>query len=864
MKQAETVQPASPIRRAPGRLVPAPVAEPATLRARAVRLAIFAAGVVATHFVLFAPSLVGAKVLLPLDDLAFKDVYLPKIPPYERVVARHPALSDQVFQFEMQRRFAAEEIRAGRVPLWDPHHYCGAPFVVPYFSPYNVPYYAFPHYVTLAWTHVLVGLVAAGGAYVFFRRVLGVGFWPAVIAAWCYPLTGFFQLWLGFYLSYTASFFPWLLVAVDAAVRRPGGWGGPALAAATAALLVSGAADLAGQALLASGLFALWRMGQRYAVERDARATVRAALALTGGWALGFLLAAPYLLPLLEYMPTGLRIQRRASNVTERPPVGLSALPQMVLPYIFGALEAGWVWMSPSGNLQESGVQAYAGLFAALVLLPIGFTPRRLRALNVFWVLLGILSAAWVLNLWPLTAVLRLPGLNLMSHNRFLFVLCFVFLALAAVGLDAVARGTAWRPAFVVPIVVLVCLGAWSAERAADADKLVRDELILRGAPARVVASLGPAASENLRRYSLQAAAACAVGVALWAVAFRAPRRVALAVLGVAMVAELLWFDRDQNPQSDPAFYFPRLAPLAELAEMPPGRVAGFWCLPPTLGAGYGFRDLRGYDAVDPARIVSLLYAVRDPDHQVLDYAMVQWWLPRGAIDPRTGKPKCLPVLNMLNLRYIIGRREPPPNALFKPLLIDRDDYWVYENPDVLPRAFVPRRVAVLSEPETFRKLTGIARWQDTSRGTGPPEAEPARRLTDEEEALRFDPRAVAYVASDLGLRGDCHGSAEITAETPCEVHVAVDLDQPGLLVLADQWYPGWKAYLDGKPVPVVPANYAIRGVPLPAGRGEVVFRYEPTGWARGLAAFAFALPVTTLWAVAAVWCARRANAAGL
>ena len=34
-------------------------------------------------------------------------------------------------------------------------------------------------------------------------NILGVGFWPAVVAAWCFPLTGFFQFWLGYYLSFT-------------------------------------------------------------------------------------------------------------------------------------------------------------------------------------------------------------------------------------------------------------------------------------------------------------------------------------------------------------------------------------------------------------------------------------------------------------------------------------------------------------------------------------------------------------------------------------------------------------------------------------------------------------------------------------
>ena len=35
------------------------------------------------------------------------------------------------------------------------------------------------------------GFVAGLGAYAFFRRALPVGFWPACIGGWCYPLTAF-------------------------------------------------------------------------------------------------------------------------------------------------------------------------------------------------------------------------------------------------------------------------------------------------------------------------------------------------------------------------------------------------------------------------------------------------------------------------------------------------------------------------------------------------------------------------------------------------------------------------------------------------------------------------------------------------
>src|SRR5205085_12603574 len=60
-------------------------------------------------------------------------------------------------------------------------------------------------------------------------------------------------------------------------------------------------------------------------------------------------------------------------------------------------------------------------------------------------------------------------------------------------------------------------------------------------------------------------------------------------------------------------------------------------------------------------------------------------------------------------------------------------------------------------------------------------------------------------------------------------VTLAVDASRPAQLVLADTYYPGWKATVDGHGVPIHPADAAFRGVAVPAGRHTVRFSYEPS-----------------------------------
>jgi hypothetical protein len=173
-------------------------------------------------------------------------------------------------------------------------------------------------------------------------------------------------------------------------------------------------------------------------------------------------------------------------------------------------------------------------------------------------------------------------------------------------------------------------------------------------------------------------------------------------------------------------------------------------------------------------------------------------------------------------------------------IIDEGEDYWVYENPNALPRAYIPKRTEVLKESQTLARLTDT----EHSRTAG-----------------QFDPKEVAYLETNLDLPQNCRGSAEIVSEIPREIHVSVDMETPGLLVLADSWYAGWSATYKGENLPVHLVNAAVRGVKLPAGRGEVVFRYDPPAWVRGLRTFSIAAPLLLVWFGAAAWLSWRRRA---
>ncbi len=802
------------------------------------RIGIVVLGIVVGQLVLFAPSFLGNKVLLPLDILGEKGYYLPRKADQPAARPHNLVLSDQILVLEAWRHFTAQEYRAGRLPLWDPAIFTGTPLAFfSIYSPHDLLYIALPSPYTLVWMQLLKSLVAGCGFYYFLRCVLRVGFWPAVLGAWCYPLTGFLVLWQGYYSTAVVALLPWLLAATDRTIRRPGGWGGPVLAVLTGLVLVSGQVDVACQVLLAVGLYGLWCLADAFGL-RPGFGHVKAVLAVAGGWTLGIVLAAPYLLPLAEYLQTGARMQQRFRGSEERLPIGGSALVQVLVPEFYGSTQQGSFRIIPDDNLLESSAAGYAGLLATLLAAPVAFSDPRRRWRNGFWLMLAVIGLGWAMNIPGLIWILRLPVMNMMSGNRLVFLTGFAILVLAIEGLDVIRRGEfRWRQPFLVFPILLLGLGALCTYFTFFQPEPVGQsaQYWLDRRDVHVATPFGIAGAEGLHRIQrtfalvyLTAAALAALGIAGWVILRRARRtpRWFLPVCGALFLAELLIFACDKNPQCDPALYYPSL-PVLEPLHQNPGRILGVNCLQPNLCEMLGLRDIRGYDAVDPLRVLQVLRLGGNTSHSP-SYARTQILEPFFSREP--DQPASIPpVFHMLNVRYFLFRTRPP--AGLKAIGWHQDDYWIVENHEALPRAYIPRQVQ--AEPDSSRMLDKLGR-------------------TD------FDPGQVAYVERPLALPPMCRGQAAIGDEVPCRVTVAVRMETAGLLVLADQWHPGWNADVDGAPAAILRTNHALRGVLVPEGEHTVVFRYQPRSFAIGVQLFLGAAAILLIWVAVVVWCSWR------
>jgi hypothetical protein len=624
---------------------------------------------------------------------------------------------------------------------------------------------------------------------------------------------------------------PWLLWAIHRALqgggRAPGAVASAWIAVLTALVLVSGRLDVAGQVLLVSGLYAVGCMFLLHRGRRFGRGAVVPALLVLAGWGLGFMLAAPDTLSMVEYVETGARPALRGAGEEERPPIGLPAVPQVVLPFMYGSTQAGSFPNFPKGegNILESPAAGYAGILATLFLAPLAFCSRRHRGIGVLFALLTFFCLSWCFNVPGIISILRLPGLNLMSHNRLTFGAAFSIIALGATGLEVlrqrqVSRG--WW--FWIPTATLVALAIWGIGHATIWVEPVVTRLLAAVTHGQVVKGISSreqilVIQEWFERRYLVSGLLAGLGAILWLLlwfrktnpAWTAP------VVGLLLGADLLWFGHGQPAQSPPSLYYPSIPVLDEVARAPAGRMIGYACLPAILAQTHGLREIRGYDSVDPARLMDLMRLAADPRSPWIPYALTQSFIPRLETYP-PDIVKLQPILNMLNVEYVVFYGDAPKSMI---PVMQGNGYWVLVNHDALPRAFVPERVeTVLDDGERLEKL-------------GAPE---------------FDPRQVAYVESPVSLPATCQGDARIVEETPSRITVSARMDTSGLVVLADLWDKGWKASVNGRPATIERANHAVRGVVVPAGESTLEFRYRPAGLTRGLWISGFALLTLVSW----------------
>jgi hypothetical protein len=142
------------------------------------------------------------------------------------------------------------------------------------------------------------------------------------------------------------------------------------------------------------------------------------------------------------------------------------------------------------------------------------------------------------------------------------------------------------------------------------------------------------------------------------------------------------------------------------------------------------------------------------------------------------------------------------------------DEVVIYEFSRLLPRASLFYAAESLPDDAVLKRLKD-------------PQFNPLDRVVLSTESL--SPEIIASIDRSVAEAARPATAANIITYESQRVRIETAADQPAILMLNDTNYPGWRAFVNGKPTPILQADYLFRGVIVPAGHAIVEFDYAPT-----------------------------------
>ncbi len=711
------------------------------------------------------------------------------------------------------RAWAAAKFLAGEFPLWASGAANGFPLFAEgqggfLYLPTMLLFVLLPDGLALDWAVLGHHVLAALGAWWLCRNLGMRGVGP-LLAGIVYGFSGFMvshSLYLG--MQNAAAWLPWVL---GATLSRQG-W---------LTALGIGAMGLAGhpQAAAFGGLLA----GGHAMLVLSGRERLR----WIGFAALGGLVAAPQVVASLQLAQFSMRDGGVAASFAQVGALPPQELVGLVLPYAFGfdrPADIVETYYHRGTGYWGAGVNSwemctYVGVPAAVLAL---LGARRRKG----WAILALLAALLMLGgpLWSLLHLL--PGFGFFRFPaRFGLWLTLAVAVLASAGTESLRF--AWRREQVRSR-LLVFLGLFTlstgvarlglstrgVEIASILDAHFRRQVDLPPPPS-MGALLRAALPEPEPEVAAEIPAKVAriMGDLRRSVDPRSPRVIVPVLLLLAtllglgrprllaalVAVDLLGFGRDYHPVADeepvPRWLSERMTEPGGYRTTVLDRRVPIALDDELLTASTGL-PLGTSDVIIP----SPLFIVRN-----------EALLASAGLDVGDKGPQKVErflehhdVARRMALRFVATVHEIPGL-----LPVVRGHYNVYEDRDALPRArVVPCRAVKVDGDEAFAAL------------------------------LAADPETTVIVETG-DAACEVGGAATIMAYSDTRVEIAAT--GPGTLVLADLWYPGWTATLDGAVVPVERVDLVFRGVQLPAGEHVVVFSYRPA-WFYGLLGVSLAL----------------------
>lgn len=712
-----------------------------------------------------------------------------------------------------------KQIKSGQVPLWNPYNFSGSPLLAnnqsAVFYPLNFFYFLASQ--INAWTIlIMLQSLLAGIFTYFFARQIGLGkngsFFSGIAFGYSLFLTVFTEYNT---INQTILWLPLILLAVHKLIGKS------SRAWTLVFIFASLFSLLAGHLQVFAGVYGLAIIYLFYCLffKKDFRKKN-----LFKWLALIFLpigLGAIQLLPTFELIQNAARVSQNYQFLIHQLLIQPKDLLRFFAPDLFGNPAVGnYLLQDP-----YPGKAVYIGLIPlAFSLLAIIFREKRTK----FFIIIPLAALIFIIRS-PLTEIfykLQLPLISTSSPSNMIFIISFCLSILAGFGLEKFYK----EPRKIIAVVALfafVFISLW----------------IFRGHMAVI--------GRNLFYSTVIFIVLCF----LLSLRFIFKKEQFFSILTILLLVLTLfdsyYFFKKFNSFVPKELVFPK-AQVTEFLKKETG-INRYW--------GYGAANIEanfatqeklfstdGYDPLYPKRYGEFIQSSRGGkietkfDNTTRSDAFITSGF--GEVDMRNNLYR-EKVLNILGVKYILDRiengstQETFPPEKYQQVYQDKNGWKIFENLKVAPRLFLTSDYKVFKTKEEFEKL-----FLDQN-------FDPAKTIFLEEELSNhlLDLNKQSFSTNQVNQAGN----VIVEDYQPNHIKLLTETKGNQLLFLSDTYYPGWKAFIDGKESKIYRADYAFRAVVVPAGSHEVIFSYEPQSFYLGVKISIISLALFIIFLVFAV-----------
>ncbi len=710
---------------------------------------------------------------------------------------KNPSQPDVIDQIVPWKKLTIDSLRNGEIPLWNPYSFSGTPHLANYqssvFSPTNLFFFIFDFKTSWGFAVLVQPLLAGIFMYAFIRS-LKLSIWAGIISSFSFMFSGFITVWMGYTtLSLAISFLPLSLFAIEKFFGQKRFIYLLALTVSITLSFLSGHFQTSLYLLIfvfSYILFMFWETRNKKAFLQTIIFTI-----------FGIFISFPQILPSFELYKEAIR-----STIFQKvEPVAIRYLPTILAPDLYG---------NPVTRNHFFGNYIEWNMYLGTIPVLLGLYSLSLKTKKVlFFAGMGLLSLIFALNtpILDLLVSFKIPVLSTSSAGRVLVLFSFSFAVLSGFGIDKLIediKQNKKRGIFKFFLFFGIIFGSlWfyilSKEVGEDWNISLKNFIF----------------STALFGFLLLGTITSIINKNLL--------KIFLLLLVFIVAFEMLRFSSKWQTFDREEFIFPKTPIISKLEALkntnrfygPFGAEASVY---------YGLPSIEGYDPLYIGRYGQFLESLVDGKIKTS---------PRSGVKfPAGGKfsPK---IFDFLGVRYILQKKldkgkvwefpfENYPSDKFT-LIYREKDFFIYANKDVFPRAFLVGNYEVISDDQ---------------------------KIIDRIFNENFDLSKNVVLEKDPLLKpaDNSIGSAKIINYTSNKIIIETESDHDAILVLSDNYYPGWRAKVNGEEKEIYRANYTFRGVAVPQGKSLIEIYYMPESFKLGVIISLFS--IVSIGIITAKW----------